>query len=458
MQMGLREQVIEATGSDPSRCYQCVKCSAGCPLAEEFDFAPNQVMRCIQLEDEAVLESRAIWLCASCQTCSTRCPQEIDVTGVMDVLRIESRKRGIPPAVPEIARFNTLFMRSVKRFGRAWEVGLAGAFNLASRKPFKDFRMGLRMFRRGKLKFLPHRASGNHVPQRRQYEANAIAYYPGCSLNATAVEYGKSVRNIAGALDLDLVEPPDWVCCGSSPAHATDPERANVLPMKTIAAVEQMGLDTLTSPCSACYSRFKHAEHATRRRDSVRETVGRALGYEYGGTVNISHLLDIIVDRVGLEAVGRRVSHPLRGMKVACYYGCLITRPSRVTDAEHPEYPVKMDRLMGVLGAETVEWSRKTDCCGASLGISKPESALGLIRRILDDAIACGAEAVVTMCPVCHLNLDARQDDLGYEKPLPVFQATQLMALAFGQGPRGAAIRHNLVDTRPCLVQKGLLS
>ena len=456
--MLLADLVTEATGSNPFKCYQCVKCSAGCPLAEAFDLTPNQVMRSIQLEDESVLHSRAIWLCASCQTCTTRCPQEIDVTGVMDALRIESRRRKIKPAVPEIARFNTLFMRSIRIFGRAWESGLAGAFNLATLKPFKDFRMGWRMLRRGKLKMLPHLARGSVPVQKTPSDPAAIAYYPGCSLNATAIEYGKSVKSIAGVLDLKLVEPEGWTCCGSSPAHATDARLANVLPMKTIATVEQMGLDTLTSPCSACYSRFRQSEHATRNNARVSKAVSDELDYDYRGSVEVRHLLDIIVDRVCLEAVTERVTQPLDGMKVACFYGCLITRPASITGAEHPEYPVKMDRLMRALGSETVDWSRKTDCCGASLGISTPQIALKLIRRIVDDARACGAEAIVTMCPVCHLNLDARQQDLGYTEELPVFQATQLMALAFGQGSRGAAIRHNLVDPQPCLERLRLIS
>ena len=456
--MSLSSLVINATGSNPFKCYQCVKCSAGCPLAEEFDLAPNQVMRSIQLDDAGVLESRAIWLCASCQTCTTRCPQEIDVTGVMDALRIESLHRGIRPAIPEIARFNALFMRSIGIFGRAWEAGLAAAFNLFTGRPFKDLRMGLRLYQRGKLKLLPHLSWRKPRSRQRYKDSKAIAYFPGCSLSATAIEYGKSVRNVAGALNLTLVEPPGWKCCGSSPAHASDPVLANVLPMKTIASVEQMGLDTITSPCSACYSRFKQAEHATRHKKQVHDSVSEALGFPYSGTVDVKHLLDIIVERVGLDAVARRVSHPLKGMKVACYYGCLITRPSGITGAENPEYPVKMDRLLNTLGADAVDWSRKTDCCGASLGISKPETALKLIRRIVDDAKACGAEAIVTMCPVCHLNLDARQEDLGSASELPVFQATQLMALAFGQGAEGAAIKHNLIDPGPCLAHKGLAS
>jgi heterodisulfide reductase subunit B len=435
-------------------------------LADQFDLAPHQVMRSVQFNDTAVLESRAIWLCASCQTCTTRCPQQIDVTGVMDALRIESRRRGIAPAVPEIARFNELFMRCVGIFGRAWELGLATAFNMALRQPFRDSKLGLRMFTRGKMKILPHFARGRirHGAPAVEPKAthgsvtpNAIGYFPGCSLNATSIEYGKSVKSIARALDIELLEPRDWVCCGSSPAHATDAKLARLMPMKTIATVEQMGLGTLTSPCSACFSRFKQAELATREDDAVRSEISEALGHDYKGSVEVRHLLDVIVEQAGLDAVSERVTQPLRGLRVACYYGCLITRPAGVTEAENPEYPVKMDRLIKALGGDTVEWSRKTDCCGGSLAISKTDAAIGLIGNIMEDARACGAEAIVTMCPICHLNLDSRQAETGDDPELPIFQATQLMALAFGQGEKGAALGNNLIDPKPYLREKGVL-
>jgi heterodisulfide reductase subunit B len=230
------------------------------------------------------------------------------------------------------------------------------------------------------------------------------------------------------------------------------------MPMQTVATVEQMGLGTLTSPCSACFSRFRHAELAAREDDAVRGQVSEALDYDYKGSVEVRHLLDIIVDRVGLDAISERVTRPLQGLKVACYYGCLITRPVGVTAADNPEYPVKMDRLVRALGGQTVEWSRKTDCCGGSLAISKTELAVKLIRNILDDARACGAEAIVTMCPICHLNLDARQEAAGDGPELPIFQATQLMALAFGRGAKESGIGNNLTDPTPYLKDKGMLS
>jgi len=453
----LQELVFEATGSNPYKCYQCIKCTSGCPMADQFDLAPHQVMRSVQFNYSAVLESRAIWLCASCQTCTTRCPQQIDVTGVMDTLRIESRRRGIEPAVPEIARFNELFMRCISIFGRAWELGLATAFNMALRQPFRDSKLGRRLFARGKMKLLPHFARGRSGHAKPAGEPNAIGYFPGCSLNATSIEYGKSVKSIARALDIELLEPRDWVCCGSSPAHATDAKLARLMPMKTIAAVEQMGLGTLTSPCSACFSRFKQAELAIRENDAVRGEIGKALDYDYKDSVEVRHLLDVIVENAGLDAVSKRVTQPLRGLRLACYYGCLITRPAGVTAAENPEYPVKMDRLIEALGGHTVEWSRKTDCCGGSLAISKTSAAIGLIRNVVEDARACGAEAIVTMCPICHLNLDSRQAETGDDPELPIFQATQLMALAFGLGEKGAALGNNLINPKPYLREKGVL-
>ena len=454
----LTDLVRDEVGANAFRCYQCVKCTSGCPLAEQFDITPHQVMRLVQYDDPRVLESKAIWLCASCHTCATRCPQNIDVTGVMDALRIESRRRGVPLGVPEIAKFHDLFMLNVKVFGRVYEAGLMAAFNAALGKPLRDIKLGLRMLRRGKLNLLPHFVWGRKNAAKAEPNSRAIGYYPGCSMCSSASEYGKSVETVAEALNLELVEPKGWTCCGSSSAHATDPLLANVMPMTTIAAVEKMGLDTVTSPCSACYSRLKTAEQAVCQNDKVEKQVSSAIGYDYKGTVEVRHLIEVIVDRTGIDDVAARVVKPLAGLKVACYYGCLITRPPKVTGADNPEYPVKMDRLLKALGAEPVEWSNKTECCGGSLGITMPETAAKLMRRVMGDARNNGAEAIVTMCPICHLNLDSRQAEMGFDEEMPIFQATQLMALAFGLGEKKTALDHNLVDPRPYLREKRVLS
>ena len=432
-------------------CYQCVKCSSGCPLVEHMDLMPNQVMRAVQLNDTSVLESKTVWLCASCQTCTTRCPQELDIAGVMDALRIEAKKRGVSPTIPDVDKFNTLFLKDIGLLGRLYEVGLMGGMNLWTGQPFKDMGMGLDMLKKGKLKLLP---GFTRPPKKVEPVAPAegkIAYYPGCSLHSSAAEYDHTVRAAAGALDLELVEPPGWTCCGSSPAHSSDHTLATVLPMQTLATVEQMGLDTVTAPCSACFARMKTAAHTVTNNPEMAREVEEQIDYAYQGNVDVQHLLDTLVDYAGLEKIASRVKKPLSDLKVACYYGCLITRPPKVTQNEHPEYPMKMDNLVDALGADAVDWSYKTDCCGGTLGLTQTELALEMTEKILQNAKDCGADVITTACPLCHVNLDARQSQIELDFEIPVLYITQLMVLAFGLEEKEAALTKNMVDPRPVL-------
>ncbi len=447
----LANAIQEATGQNVFLCYQCVKCSSGCPLAEHMDIMPNQVMRAIQLGDESVLKSKTIWLCASCQTCTTRCPQGLDIAGVMDELRIEAKRQGLPPTIPEVDKFSTLFLRNIGLLGRLHEVALMAGMNLMTGQLMKDMDMGLEMLKRRKLKFIPSITRPPKTVKPVEPAEGKVAYYPGCSLHSTAAEYDQTVRAVAKTLDLELVEPPGWICCGSSPAHSTDHTLATVLPMRTLATVEQMGLDTVTAPCSACFARMKAATHTIANDGEMAKEVETRIGYAYRGTVTVQHLLDTLVDRVGLDKIEAGVQKPLAGLKVACYYGCLLTRPPQITQAEHPEYPTKMDDLMRALGAEPIHWSYKTDCCGGSLGLTQTPLALKMTQKILQNARDCGADVITTACPLCHVNLDARQSHIGLDFQMPVLYITQLMALAFGLGEKQAALNKNLVDPRPVL-------
>lgn len=452
----LAQIVQRELGQNVFLCYQCLKCTSGCPLADHFDLMPNQVMRSLQLGDERVLESKAIWLCASCQTCSTRCPQGLDIAGIMDVLRIEAKRRGLSPAIPEVDTFSRLFLYDIGLLGRLYEVGLMAGMNLATRRPLKDVDMGLEMMRRGKLRLIPTIVRPPRRVKPVKPAENQIAYFPGCSLHSSAAEYDHTVRVAAQVLGLELIEPPGWTCCGSSPAHSTDHVLATVLPMRTLATVEQMGLDTVTAPCSACFARMKAAAYTVMHDGEMAHVVEERLGYTYRGTVTVQHLLDTLVDRAGLDKIKASVKKPLSGLKVACYYGCLVTRPPRITQAEHPEYPMKMDYLMRALGAEPVHWSYKTDCCGGALSLTQTPLALEMTRKILQNAHECGADVVATVCPLCHINLDARQNQIGLDFQIPVLYATQLMVLAFGLGTQAAALHKNLVDPRPALQARGL--
>jgi heterodisulfide reductase subunit B len=458
MPLAFGEAVRASIGENIYSCYQCIKCTSGCPLADQFDLKPNQVMRSLQLNDTRVLNSKAIWLCASCYTCATRCPRGIDVTGVMDALRIEARERGIPAAVPEIPAFNSLFLRLTGVFGRVPEMLLMGLFNLVARKPLQNADLGWQLFKRGRLRLLPSFTRPAKKVELVAEPAGKVAYFPGCASEGSAHEYDVTTRLAARALDIGLIEPEGWTCCGSSPAHATDRATASAMPMRTIDTVERMGLATITSPCSSCFTRLKHAEHAAAHDPETVRAAAVATGHEYQGSVRVQHLLDTFVESAGMERIAGRVERPLTGLKVACYYGCLITRPAKVTGAEHHEYPMKMDYLLQALGAEPVDWSAKTDCCGGSLGVVKPEVSVKMAKRVLDDARACAADVVVTMCPMCHMNLDARQRRMGFDAPTPIVHATQLMVLAFNLGERAALLNKNIVDPRPLLRSRGILA
>lgn len=449
--------VLDRAGQNIFRCYQCVKCTAGCPLADQFDLTPNQVMRSLQLDDPAVLNSKAIWLCAGCQTCSTRCPQDIDVVGVMDELRIEARKRRIPSAVPDIEQFNRLFMWFVRWFGRLPELIFILSYKLVRRKPFADMGMGLRMMRKGKLTLLPHFARTPRKVEALQDPVGKVAYFPGCAASSTSKEYDQTVRSTAKAFSIELVEPPGWVCCGSSCAHATDKTEAKVLPLRTMATIERMGLSTVTSPCSNCFSRLKAAESQSIQDDKALDKVVEYTGYRYQGTVAVQHFVDTVLEHATQAEIASKVRRPLDGLKVACYYGCLITRPAKLTDADNPEYPMKMDYLLEALGAETVSWSFKTDCCGGSLSVTQTDMALNMSADILENARDCGAEAVITMCPMCHMNLDARQEDMKLDFDMPIFHSTQLTTFALGMDVKESHLGKNLVDPFPLLRAKSLL-
>jgi heterodisulfide reductase subunit B len=283
----------------------------------------------------------------------------------------------------------------------------------------------------------------------------SVSYYPGCSLDGTAKEYNESTEAICETLGVELKELDDWSCCGSSSAHATS-ELLNVaLPARNLSIADRAGLD-LVVPCAACYSRLKYAEKALRAGEHV-EGITRP----FEGKFKIRHLADFIWEDVGEETIAKKIKKPLTGLKPVCYYGCLTARPPKVTDARRPEDPQSMDRLMKALGAEVRPWSYKTDCCGGSLILTRPDIARALIQKLFDMAEEAGADCVVTACPMCFSNLDNRQKELsqrtGKEYKVPVFYFSELLGLAFGDPAAPKWLRRHLVDPRPFLKQKGLI-
>jgi len=255
-----------------------------------------------------------------------------------------------------------------------------------------------------------------------------ISYYPGCSLESIAKEYDLSVRSVAKMLDIELVELEDWNCCGASSGHNTNHQLSLALPARNLALAEKEGLDLAVS-CAACFLRFKQTNHELRADDSLQQEIEEILGIPYKGSVEVKHLLDIFGREIGLEEIQQRVQKPLKGLKLAPYYGCYLVRPPEITQFDDPENPRLMDDLLNTLGAEAVEWSHKVECCGGNLLLSRVDIVIKLVEDICQAATEAGAAAIVTACPLCQANLDTRQSGA---KKIPSFYFSELLGLALG--------------------------
>lgn len=281
-----------------------------------------------------------------------------------------------------------------------------------------------------------------------------VSYYPGCSLHSTGLEYGESTQEVCQILDIELNELTDWNCCGAGSAHSTDEVLAIELPARNLAAAEESGLD-LVVPCAACFQRFKVAEK------HIREGKEPAIDTPYQGKVPVKHLLDFLFEEENLKVIKEKVKKPLSGLKAVCYYGCLLTRPPKVTDAINHENPQAMDELLTLLGAETYPWSYKTDCCGGSLMLSRTDIVVQLSGKLLQMAEEWGANCVVTACPLCQANLDTRQSEisknLDKEVHFPIFYFTELLGLAMGCEDTGQWFRRHIVDPSDLLKSQDLL-
>ncbi len=283
-----------------------------------------------------------------------------------------------------------------------------------------------------------------------------IAYYPGCSLDTTGIEFRLSTDWCAEKMGMELWEIPGWNCCGASSAHAMDHLLSLALPARNLAMAEKEGMDVAV-PCAACYSRFKTVEAEVRQDEKTQQQVAKAIDMDYRATNNTKSILEVFVDGMGLEDVKSHVVKPLKGLKVACYYGCYLVRPAKLGHADRAEDPQSMDELITSLGGEPVEWPHKTVCCGAGQITLMPDQGLPLAEEILRIAEICGADCLATACPMCLMNLDLHQLSVNkkYNKNynLPVFYFTELMALAFGAAPKEIGLNKHFVDPMPLVAK-----
>ncbi|MGQ9699130.1 MAG: CoB--CoM heterodisulfide reductase iron-sulfur subunit B family protein [Armatimonadota bacterium] len=273
-------------------------------------------------------------------------------------------------------------------------------------------------------------------------------YFPGCSLYGTAREYDLSTRAVLSAVDIELQELDGWLCCGATPAHSTSHLLATSLAAANLAIAARTS-ERLVTACAACYSRLLHAEHDIKSDPQWAEKV-RSAGVDYSGGVEVLHVMDVLLNDVGIDAIQARSQERLAGLKVACYYGCLLSRPAKLIPQENAEHPHRMDDILRACGADTVEWAYSTECCGAGLAMAHPEVITSLCHKILAHARKAGADVVAVGCPLCQTNLELRQPDIhkayGVKHDMPVLYFTQLMGLALGIDPSRLGIDRLLID------------
>jgi heterodisulfide reductase subunit B len=274
-------------------------------------------------------------------------------------------------------------------------------------------------------------------------------YYPGCSLEGSAREYHLSTLAVMETLGVGLIDLEGWTCCGASAADFQSRLLSLVLPARNLALAEAAGEPlTMLVPCSACYLNLKRVEETIRTKPDMLHTINEALavdGLHLSGAVRVRHLLDILSRDIGAAAIGAIVRKPLSGLRIAPYYGCQCLRPYPVFD--DPETPTSMEPIIQALGASVFPWHMATACCGASHINTHHDAALIMIGGILEDA--AGADAIVTVCPMCQLNLEAFQHSAastttGDRIDIPILYLPQLIGLAAGISEKRLGLNLNL--------------
>ncbi len=293
------------------------------------------------------------------------------------------------------------------------------------------------------------------------------AFYPGCTLHSTGVEFGASTDAVCDTLGIEMLEIPDWNCCGASSAHSMDHALFLALPARNLAQAQLVSIDDeqadldLAIPCAACFSRTAAADLALRNDPNFCTQMESVLDFQFSGRVRPRNLLDILANDFSQAQLTAHLSKPLHDLKVVSYYGCLLVRPPEYTARwDDPEHPQSMDYILQLMGAQPMQWSYGVDCCGGSLTLNRADVVVHLVDILARAAIEAGADALVTACPMCMANVDGRQKyrgelpiprppKPGYQ-PLPIFYFTELMALAFDL-PMHKVLNRHLVDPRPLL-------
>ncbi|HUV34534.1 MAG TPA: CoB--CoM heterodisulfide reductase iron-sulfur subunit B family protein [Candidatus Desulfaltia sp.] len=294
-----------------------------------------------------------------------------------------------------------------------------------------------------------------------------LAYYPGCTLKTNARNFEDSTMATAETLGIELIEPGRWNCCGTVHALAKDDVMHHLAPIRNLIRVEELNAEgsldgnKVVTLCAMCYNTLKRSNQVFNQDSDKRKKIRDIMTEEdtqYSGGVEVIHYLEVLKE-LGWDNVAAHVKKPLKGLKVALYYGCLLLRP-RGIGIDDADSPTIMEDLLKALGAETVSFAYSQKCCGSYHTVHMREAVADLSHKILKQAEAAGADILATACPLCEYNLGPRQTQVKQQYPsfnsIPVVYFTQLMALAFGLGEEATAFEANRPDPRPLLKEKGL--
>ena len=292
---------------------------------------------------------------------------------------------------------------------------------------------------------------------------NKLIYYPGCTLKNSARNFDTSTVTSMAKLDVEVAELERCNCCGTVHALGSDNVMNRVAPVTNLIRVKEAQASEFMTSCAMCYNTLKRANNDVKQHSDKLNTINALLDLEetkYQGDVEVRHLLEYLRDRVGFDNLTKKVKKPLKGLRVACYYGCLLVRPKEVA-FDDVENPTVMENLIAALGATPVPFPLKTECCGAYHAVGSPEIVADRTDKIMGSVYEEQADLVVVSCPLCAYNLDFRQDDARRLNPdfkhMPVLYFTQLMALALECSDESLGFDLHHIDPKPVLAARGLV-
>jgi heterodisulfide reductase subunit B2 len=288
-----------------------------------------------------------------------------------------------------------------------------------------------------------------------------LAYYPGCSLKASSEIYDLQCKRVLSAIGINLHELDDWNCCGATSASKMDDFLAIAMPARNLGIADASACTELVIPCSACYSRMLVAQKVLESDPGLLDEINGELSNKITGRTRILSILEAILPLEKSGDLAKKVTRKLEGLRPACYYGCMQTRfPYGVPVPDDVENPQGMETIVKALGAAPLDWSYKTDCCGASAAVNDSDTAVTLMSKIMKDAIARQANCFVTTCPMCQLNMDAYQEKVrdthGIAQSMPVYFITELIGLAVGLPPKDMGVDRHFVDAMVLLRELNL--